>query len=103
MNGNIIAYQDFAKRVAEQTSTVVIGHDARHFGRSDGIPRGLIRNPNKLFEDAELVIQWGLKKYGDKLNVFLLGMSMGGRVALELAFRNKFQFKGIIFLSPAIV
>ena len=61
---------------------MVIGHDARHFGKSDGIPRGLVKSSTRLFQDLEKVVEWGTSKYGRKLNIFLLGLSMGGLVVV---------------------
>lgn len=103
LNGNIGSYQYLADQISKNTPTVVVGHDARHFGRSDGLPRALVKNSNRLFEDLEKVIEWGLLKYGQKLNVFLFGLSMGGRVILEVANRKKFTYKGAIFVVPALM
>lgn len=48
LNGNIMGFQHLAKIISSNTPTVVIGHDARHFGRSDGIPRGIVNSMDKL-------------------------------------------------------
>ena len=81
----------------------MIGHDARHFGRSDGLPAGLVRNFERLVEDLEIVIEWGRNKYGEKLNVFLFGLSMGGRAVIEVANRKKYDYKGAILVVPALI
>ena len=103
LNGNISSYQHLAENVSQNTPTVVIGHDARHFGRSDGQPRGLVKSPTRLLEDLEKVVEWGVGKYGQKLKIFLLGLSMGGRVVLEVANRKKFSYRGAIFVVPALI
>lgn len=63
----------------------------------------MIKNPTRLFEDLEKVIEWGLLKYGQKLNIFLFGLSMGGRVILEVANRKNFNYRGAIFVVPAMI
>ena len=102
LNGNIMAYEYFAQSVSQKTGTIVVGHDTRHFGRSDGVPRGIIKCPNKLCDDLEKVIEWGLSKYGRDLNVFLFGLSLGGRVVVEVVSRKKFPYKGAILVAPAM-
>jgi alpha-beta hydrolase superfamily lysophospholipase len=77
--------------------------DCRNFGRSGGKDRGLVNNVMQLVEDTEKVVNWGRKKYGEDLKVFLMGLSMGGAISIKVANRaNVPNIAGVIFVSPAL-
>lgn len=41
-------------------------------------------------------------KYPSKPKIFLAGMSMGGLIVYKAGLSNKYNYSGIIFLSPAL-
>lgn len=77
----------------------VRAHDHRGHGRSDG-PRGVLQSFNDLVEDARLQIT----RYADELgsNPLLLGHSMGGGLAAQLALGGGLPLAGLVLSSPAL-
>ncbi|QEI09581.1 lysophospholipase [Pigmentiphaga aceris] len=76
----------------------VASHDHRGHGRSSG-KRGVVRSADTLVEDAEFRIE----QFADELGTapVLLGHSLGGLVATQVALRNRVPLAGVVLSSPA--
>jgi acylglycerol lipase len=73
--------------------------DHRGHGRSDG-QRALIDNFTYLLDDLDRVVSDAAAAFPGK-QVFLLGHSMGGCIALAYALRNPSKLSGLILSGPA--
>lgn len=76
----------------------VYAHDHRGFGLS-GQRRGDIRSYDLFIDDVLSMVQHA-KAQNPGLPVFLLGLSMGGHIALRSAYRAGLEIQGCIALSP---
>lgn len=90
-------YDTLAQWLAVRGWTVA-AHDHRGHGRSAG-KRGVVRTPDTLVEDAE----FRLGQFTEELGVppVLLGHSLGGLVAAQVALRNRVPLAGVVLSSPA--
>lgn len=52
--------------------------------------------------DIDKVVDWGKKKYGDKLPVSLAGFSMGGALTIKYANLKTHVYDWVILLNPGI-
>ncbi len=77
---------------------VVAAHDHRGHGRSGG-PRAWIRHDDDLVRDAEQSIAAFAEHIGQP--PILLGHSMGGLIAAQVALRGKIPLAGLVLCSPA--
>lgn len=77
----------------------VRGHDHAGHGRSGG-RRGVLRDERQLLEHARVMIERFAGELGEP--PLLLGHSMGGALAAELAVCEKLQLRGLILSSPAL-
>jgi alpha-beta hydrolase superfamily lysophospholipase len=84
----------FAKRGIE-----VWAYDQRGFGRSPY--RGLWSSAERMAQDAQEALRL-IKQQDSKTPLYLLGMSMGGAVALYSAKQNGLPIKGVILVAPAV-
>jgi len=75
-------------------------HDHRGFGLSRA-RRGHIDSYDQYLDDVATVINHAQSQYPGK-PCFLLGLSMGGHLALRAAYRNGHQLAGVIALSPGL-
>jgi len=76
----------------------VAAHDHRGHGKSAG-KRGVVRSPDTLVEDAEFRVT----QFADEMGAppVLLGHSLGGLVATQVALRNRVPLAGVVLSSPA--
>lgn len=84
----------FAKRGIE-----VWAYDQRGFGRSPY--RGLWSSAERMAQDAQEALQL-IKQQDPQTPLYLLGMSMGGAVALYSAKQTGLPIKGVILVAPAV-
>ncbi|GIX93316.1 monoglyceride lipase [Caerostris darwini] len=97
MTEHTMVYDDIAQEMV-QKGFFVFGHDHVGHGRSDG-PRALINDVHELVEDSLMHIQRIRKQYPN-LPLFLCGHSMGGAVAVFLAFQV--PVNGMALIAPAL-
>jgi alpha-beta hydrolase superfamily lysophospholipase len=90
-------YDTLAQWLALRGWTVA-AHDHRGHGKSAG-KRGVVRSATTLIEDAE----FRLTQFAEELGAppILLGHSMGGLVATQVALRNRVPLAGVVLSSPA--
>lgn len=77
---------------------LVGAHDHRGHGRSEG-KRATLRHPDDLINDAEQQIAAYAEETGT--SPVLLGHSMGGLVATQIALRARVPLAGLVLVSPA--
>lgn len=75
-------------------------HDQRGFGLSRA-PRGDIHSYDRFLDDAVTMLQHARVQNPGK-PCFLLGLSMGGHLALRAACRNAHLLSGVVALSPGL-
>lgn len=78
----------------------VLAHDHRGFGLSQE-PRGDIPSYEYFIRDAMEMIGYARRR-NPGLPVFLVGLSMGGHIALRTAYRAAHDLQGVIALSPGL-
>jgi alpha-beta hydrolase superfamily lysophospholipase len=78
----------------------VYGFDLRGNGRSPG-QRGYINSFSEYREDLKSFVDLVKAKEPD-LDLFIIGQSMGGTIALDYILREPLQLKGLILLAPAL-
>ena len=79
---------------------IVYSFDLRGNGRSPG-PRGYINSWAEYRADLKNFLNLVKSKEPQK-NLFLIGQSMGGTIALDYILRESHQLQGLILLSPAL-
>ncbi|MGB6299133.1 MAG: lysophospholipase [Rivularia sp. (in: cyanobacteria)] len=78
----------------------VYSFDLRGNGRSPGL-RGYVNSWAEYREDLKLFIDLVKAKEAPQ-DLFLIGQSMGGTIALDYVLRESTQLKGLILLAPAL-
>jgi alpha-beta hydrolase superfamily lysophospholipase len=78
----------YAAELLSESGYTVVAADMRGHGRSDGLP-GYIPSANICIADALAVAKYAIATHGNnhRQNVILLGSSMGGTIALNVAKR----------------
>ncbi len=78
----------------------VYSFDLRGNGRSPG-QRGYINSWSEFRADLKLFVDLVKAKEHDR-DLFIIGQSMGGTIALDYVLRESLQLKGLILLAPAL-
>ncbi len=78
----------------------VYGFDLRGSGRSPG-QRGYINSWSEYRDDLKSFVELVKAKEPD-LDLFIIGQSMGGTIALDYILREPLKLKGLILLAPAL-
>lgn len=78
----------------------IYGFDLRGNGRSPG-QRGYINSWSEFLIDLKSFVDLVKAKEPD-LDLFIIGQSMGGTIALDYILREPSQLKGLILLAPAL-
>mgnify|MGYP001791770578 CR=1 FL=1 len=78
----------------------VYGFDLRGNGRSPG-QRGYINSWSEFLVDLKSFVEL-VKAFEPDKDLFIIGQSMGGTIALDYILREPLQLKGLILLAPAL-
>lgn len=78
----------------------IYGFDLRGNGRSPG-QRGYINSWSEFLIDLKSFVDLVKAKEADR-DLFIIGQSMGGTIALDYILREPSQLKGLILLAPAL-
>jgi acylglycerol lipase len=104
-SGRYLHLPYYLEKFLPGTFQAIVGLDHRGHGKSEGI-RGHVGDFDELIEDAAAAADWIKSKYagaGKKLEIHLLGHSMGGLVALRLfVLHPKIHFKSVVLSAPAL-
>jgi alpha-beta hydrolase superfamily lysophospholipase len=79
----------------------VRAYDQYGHGESSG-PRGGLPTPLRLLEDLADLIESTRQRVGPRVPIIVLGHSMGGLVAADLAARSCAAIEGLVLSSPAL-
>ena len=94
------AYRRIAEAVAARADFDVIAVDFRGHGRSPG-RRGVVRAYDELTEDLLRTVEW-VSNQVRGVNLFVLGHSNGGQVALRAVLRSPRKFSGVVLSNPVL-
>jgi alpha-beta hydrolase superfamily lysophospholipase len=94
------AYRRVAETVADRSDIDVIAVDFRGHGRSPG-RRGMVRTYNELINDLTSSIEW-ISDRVPGVNLFVLGHSNGGQVALRMVLQSPGKLAGLVLSNPVL-
>jgi alpha-beta hydrolase superfamily lysophospholipase len=105
-----------SQETTTEYTVVVVAADMRGHGQSDGIP-GYLASADQCIADGRAVARYAVETHGGggnnnnhhRVDVVLLGSSMGGTIALHVAqqlthdpFFQQVSLKGVILLAPML-
>jgi alpha-beta hydrolase superfamily lysophospholipase len=90
----------YAAELLAGASCTVLAADMRGHGQSPGL-EGFIPSVDTLLDDACQVADYALTEFKPK-KLFLLGSSMGGTIALQVAQRRPENIAGVLLLAPML-
>ena len=94
------AYRRVAEAIAERADFDVIAVDFRGHGRSPG-GRGFVRSYDDLVGDLRSTIGWA-RDHVRGVNLFVLGHSNGGQVALRWVLENPEKISALVVSNPVL-
>ncbi len=99
-HGNGSGY--FADIISKNTSVNIYALDFKNAGKSEGDCPGYYESIESLIDQAEKFIEFIVKKYDEKIKIFIAGESMGGLVTFKICVRSPNKYNGAILLCPAL-
>ena len=94
------AYRRVALAVAERSDFDVVAVDFRGHGRSPGA-RGVVRSYDDLTNDLLCTLDWASERVPG-VNLFVLGHSNGGQVALRAVLTDPRKVRALVLTNPVL-